>query len=304
MATKSLTWEEISTQAKDTNTPKPWVDVPNPDFPKVEWGWCFHDSLMFGDIPCPFLCEDGMFAVKQTSGDDTRTIHRGCVCSNELKWKRKTIEQVLPPRYHRSNLYTLKPSPASKMSLERQQGIFDYLRNKDNRDKSYLLFGAPGTGKTTCATALIRRAIERDWSPWFWRDNSPLIWKQSMWIRYVNWDGLMGEFLASQNDREAPKPSVTAQLIREAAVAGRKPVICLEEIDKSRLTEFKANKLFDIVQAVDAVQGQLIITTNHRSKESFQKWLYQTDNDAVNMAGEPVWRRIVDNCKIIECKAE
>jgi hypothetical protein len=62
--------------------------------------------------------------------------------------------------------------------------------------------------------------------------------------------------------------------------------------------------LFELLCAVDDTQSQLIVTTNHLSVESFQSWLYRTDNEAVNLTGEPVWRRIVDNCKLVECKAE
>jgi hypothetical protein len=93
---------------------------------------------------------------------------------------------------------------------------------------------------------------------------------------------------------------VTAKLIRDSAEAGRRPVLCIEEIDKSRLTEYKANKLFDLVQAMDANRGQLIITTNHKTMEDFEAFLYKTENAAINLAGEPIWRRIADNCTPIK----
>ena len=106
-----------------------------------------------------------------------------------------------------------------------------------------------------------------------------------------------------QKDKNAPPPSVTPRLIREARASGKRPVLCIEELDKSRLTEYKANKFFEFMVAIDETQGQIILTTNHRTQEDFERWLYKTDEDAVNMAGEPAWRRIMDNCKTIEFKA-
>jgi DNA replication protein DnaC len=258
---------------------------------EVPWPPEFHDAVMFGDIPCP-NCDGKQVLV---TGDK----YKRCDCQ-ELKWKRKVIEAILPSRYRRNNLYTLKPSDVSKLSIERQQKILDFMRKRENRDKGYFLYGAPGTSKTTFASALIRNAIERDWKKWLYKDGVPQKWDRSLWIRYVNWDGLMGEYLAYQNDKEAPPPSVTAKLIRDAKAAGRTPVLCIEEIDKSKLTQYKANKLFDIVQAMDANEGQLIITTNHRTKEDFESFLYHTPDDEINLAGEPVWRRVIDNCKPIK----
>ena len=101
----------------------------------------------------------------------------------------------------------------------------------------------------------------------------------------------MQEYLDYQNHPDdAPAPSVTPRLIRETKAAGRRFALCLEEF-------------FELMVAMDETGGQLILTTNHTTKESFQKWLYRTDNDAINMAGEPAWRRISDNCLMIECKA-
>ena len=99
------------------------------------------------------------------------------------------------------------------MALGKQQKMIDYFIA--HPDDSYFLYGAPGTSKTTFATALIRRALERDWKQWFWK-GYPLDYKRTLWIRYINWDSLIQEFLNYQNDKEAPPPSVTPQLIRES----------------------------------------------------------------------------------------
>ena len=214
------------------------------------------------------------------------------------------IKRALPSRYQRNNLWTLQPSSASKMSLQRQAKMLEFLRN--NPDDGYFFFGAPGTSKTTFSAALVRRAIDRDWKTKILDSQGfPSVYKTTFWIHYVNWDSYIQSLLDYQNHPDsAPEPTLTPRLIRQNAERGRTSCIAIEEIDKSRLTEYKANKLFDLVCAIDETKSQLVITTNHRSEESFQTWLYRTDNESVNLAGEPVWRRIVDNCKLIECKAE
>lgn len=234
-----------------------------------------------------------------------RTSASQCRCQPLIRFKAdRYIKRILPGRYQRNNLWTLQPSPASKMSLQRQAKVLEFLRK--NPDDGYFFLGAPGTSKTTFSTALVRRAIDRDWQTKILDSQGfPAIYKTTFWIHYVNWDSYIQYLLDYQNHPdEAPAPALTPRLIRENAAKGHISCIAIEEIDKSRLTEFKANKLFDLVCAIDETKSQLIITTNHKSEESFQTWLYRTDNEAVNIACEPIWRRIVDNCKVIECKAE
>ena len=256
---------------------------------KKLWKARIHDAVMFGDMPCPFCDGSALQHIDQRV--------YSCDCA-ELKWKLKTIERILPKRYLKNNLYTIQPSTASKLPLERQKAVIEYMAKGENRDKGYFLYGEPGTSKTTFATALVRHAIERDWDRWLY-DYGPQKWN-NMWIQYANWDNLIGQHLAYQNDREAPPPSVTAQYIQSVAASGRRPVLVIEEIDKSKLTQYKANKLFDIIQAMDAALGQLIITTNYRTIEEFESFLYRTDDETINLTGEPVWRRIVDNCTMVK----
>lgn len=253
----------------------------------------YHDAVMFGERVCPWCNGTRLLGSKGSP--------YSCKCQS-IQWKKRYIEQILPMRYHRSNFWTLKPSSKSKMPLDVQQKMIEYF--KANPDDGYFLYGAPRTSKTTFATSLIRHALERDWKQWLYPGH-PTKYKKSLWIRYVNWDSLIQEYLDYQNHPDtAPEPSVTPHLIREARRNGKRPVLCIEEVDKSRLTEFKANKFFEFMVATDETQGQLILTTNHRTLADFQTWLYKTDNDAINMAGEPAYRRIIDNCKAIECKAE
>lgn len=298
---------QLEKQQQQTARPVEWHTIESPYKPaSVNWTPQLHDAVMFGDTPCPCCKGAKKFEVTQQWGDtdQTRKMPCACPCQEKMQWKRKVIERVLPARYHRSNLFTLAPSSLSKMSKERQEKILEFLKEYRNKT-GFFLFGPPGTSKTTFATALIRNAIERDWNRHFMHPNlGYLEWKASLWIRYVSWDDLICQYLEYQNHPDdAPRPSVTPRLIRESKAAGRTPVIAIEEVDKSRLTEYKANKLFELVHAIDETQGHLIMTTNHRSQVDFEKWLYKTDNEAINQAGEPTWRRIADNCKMIDCKA-
>jgi len=272
----------------------------------ILWTAQLHDAVIFGDTPCPLCNGKQVVDVVQrlSTTSEYRTSPSQCRCQPLIRFKAdRYIKRILPGRYQRNNLWTLQPSPASRMSLERQAKMLEFLRK--NSDSGYFFYGAPGTSKTTYSTALIRRAIDRDWQTKILDSQGfPAVYKTTFWIHYVNWDSYIQSLLDYQNHPEtASEPTLTPRLIRQNAERGRTSCIVIEEIDKSRLTEYKANKLFDLVCAIDETKSQLAITTNHRSEESFQTWLYRTDNESVNLAGEPVWRRIVDNCKVVECKA-
>ncbi len=78
----------------------------------------YHDAVMFGDRICPWC--DGTRLVGPAE------FPTACKCQSIL-WKKRTVERILPLRYHRSNLWTLKPSTASKMPLKTQQKMIDYF---------------------------------------------------------------------------------------------------------------------------------------------------------------------------------
>jgi DNA replication protein DnaC len=273
----------------------------------IQWTAQLHDAIIFGDTPCPLCNGKQIVDVIQrlsTTGQ-SRTSVSQCRCQTLIRFKAdRYIKRILPGRYQRNNLWTLQPSSASKMSLQRQAKVLEFLRN--NPDCGYFFYGAPGTSKTTFSTALVRRAIDRDWKTKILDSQGfPMVYKTTFWIHCVNWDSYIQSILDWQNHPDtAPEPTLTPRLIRDNSAKGNTSCIAIEEIDKSRLTEFKANKLFELVCAIDETKSQLVITTNQRSEDSFQTWLYRTDNESVNLAGEPVWRRIVDNCKVIECKSE
>jgi hypothetical protein len=286
-------------------TPKKpeWVTVHNP-CDSIRIPAKQRDAVLFGDEPCPACDGTGYVTVTKQLGDGGITRDFSEKCRHVYKYlvKRRYIEMLLPPRYQRVNLATIEPSEQSKMSVNRQANIIEHL--KVNAASGYLFYGEPGTSKTTFAAALIRAALERNWETTIYSPNMGYMFYENFWIHYLNWDAYIQSLLDYQNhsDPEDDNPALP-DLIRRSAKKGRKSTIAIEEIDKSRLTEFKANKLFDLVCAVDETQSQLIITTNHTTVESFQRWLYKTDNPSINIAGEATWRRIEANCKPINCKS-
>jgi len=307
----SIEFERINGGAALNARPKQpeWKTVDNPlwAYPNGIRSWkpAQHDAIMFGDEPCP-ICS-GKQVVEYTQRlegtDRIMKVPTACLCQLVIRRKLKLLKGLLPERYLRSSLWSIKPSEKSKMSMERQEKTIQYI--KANKNSSFFFYGPPGTSKTTFTTALMRFHLEQNWKPGLILDEWGGVYefKNSFWLHYINWDRLIQEHLDYQNHPgTAPPPSLTPRLIREAAAKGRTPVIAIEEVDKSRLTEYKCNKLFEFICAIDDVNGRLIMTTNHTSLESFQKWLYQTDNENINIAGEPVWRRISDNCLMVNCK--
>jgi DNA replication protein DnaC len=297
-------WNEIQEQMEEGTyeptslVPEGWHEVSSSYEPcKIRISRESYDAIMFNEEPCPACHGTGRIQITEQWEETDRyhVINKSCPVDFRMKSKLGIIKKLLPSRYYRSNIGTLKPSPNSKMDMQRQATVIQHLWN--NSTRSFLFYGDPGTGKTTFATALVRHALERDWEGHIHTGCGNF--NTVSWIQYLNWDTYIQSLLDWQNHPDtAEEPSVTPTLIHNNAAKGRTTCLVIEEIDKSRLTEFKANKLFELVCAMDATESQLIITTNYATKEEFQSWLCQGDTRIV---GEAIWRRLSDNCKFVSC---
>jgi DNA replication protein DnaC len=281
------------------NYPAMWMEVKVESKPFLITSRAQYDAIMFGDEVCPYCNNTDIEKVEREWSDGScrrKLFDEKCHITQRRQYLMGYLKHLLPERYMRSNLWTLKPSPESNLSLTNQQFIIDLMKKEPTF--SYFFFGQPGTSKTTFTTALIRAALERNWSKLVGGSGV-----KPYWIHYINWSRYIQSLMDWQNHPDtADEPALTPERILKWKRQGHTPVIAIEEIDKSRLTEYKANQLFELVDALDATEGQLIMTTNFRFVEEFQAWLYQADN-STNLAGEATWRRIT-RCKIIDCKGK
>ena len=257
-----------------------------------------YDAILFGDKPCPRCNGTRMvkYAVKEKYTGQLGHKDYQCHCYQN-QHRLKTLAQLQPPKYLRCNLATMQPNILCTMPLEKQAEMIEQFRRHPS--DNVFMWGAPGTGKTTFACAMLRHAVQRDWK-YFYTDNlGGLKFTTTRWIWRVSFDTLMAQYLAKQNDREEPDPDVTPERIKAATEKGKKFVLCLEEIDKARLTEHRANKLFDIIDTLYNCEGQLIVTTN-LTYDGFVDMFTKTDNENINVAGGALIRRIKEMCEIYE----
>jgi DNA replication protein DnaC len=256
------------------------------------------DAVVFGDRPCHWCGGTGSlnYTKRETHTGEIRSTHCECDC-RRLLHRRKMLAQLLPPKYQRVNLATLETSPLSRMSPKKQAEMIDLFRKQPN--DSVFMWGKPGTSKTTFACGLLRHAVERDWKYFYSDDLGGLNYDKTRWIWRISFDTLMAQYLRKQNDREEPEPDVTPERIKAATAKGRKFVLCMEEIDKAKLTEHRANKLFDIIDTLYNCQGQLIITTN-LTHDGFIDMFTKTDNENINVAGDALIRRVEEMCEVYE----
>lgn len=287
-----MTWEEIIANSKQQPAPV-WVAETNP-FPPIKLTAQMHDDVLFGRTPCPYCNGKQFIEYREREEHSGETRERLVICRcDKLRHKRKVLEQLLPGKYIEANLWTLKPSPLSRVPSAAQAEEITYL--KAHCDLSAFLCGAPGTSKTTYASALLRRAVERDWEHFYRPGFGALSYNKTRWIWRVNFDTLMAQYLRKQGDRDAPEPDVTPERIKARSDEGRKFVLCLEEVDKAKLTEHRCNKLFDIIDTLYNCKGQLIMTTNLRW-EQFDSMFTSTGNDSIDVTGSAIIRRIREMC--------
>lgn len=291
------TFESFTATFENRKPPVNWVmEDPTVFQPRKSTAKEF-DDVVFGRAVHSRCGGTGYIAYwerEETTGA-RRKMAGGCFCS-QLKHRRSILEKILPGKYVECNFWTMEPSPVSKLPIETQRRVIDGFRK--NPDISVIMYGKPGTSKTTYACALIRRAVERDWN-YFWMGGGPCYWNREAWIWRVNYDTLMAQYLRQQGSREAPEPDVTPERIKAAYDKGKRFALCVEEVDKAKLTEHRANKLFDIIDTLYNCKGQLILTTN-LTREQFEAFLTKTDNDGINVTGGAILRRIDEMCQTID----
>jgi len=214
--------------------------------------------------------------------------NRNCLCVFFRKFYQQ-FNATVPLHYRDIRLKDLRPSSVSYMPKEKQAALIQKI--KQQPDESWAFFGPIGWSKTTYEVALYRHALQKVLKE-TWQSSVP----QSVWR--VSAKQLMDEYHMWVTNRErvddkgnanpAPVPTVTREKIVKAAQAGFVPRLFLAEIDKFKMSKFKNDSMFEVIDAIYENDGQLVLGSNMTMDEL---------NDPNNF-GPHFGRRIMENCNV------
>ena len=215
-----------------------------------------------------------------------------CLCETRRMYRRMLAFYGVPLSLRKVNIGDLSPSPKSCLSIGFQEKEIAFLRKHSS--ESFFFLGPPGSSKTTFSAALFNLAVWRSCSlhngDKFWRVDGNHLFETE--VAY-----------ATANDKESVQRDITPDEIRRARRKGGYgqnpgfPVLLLEEIDKRKMTEFSANILFRLIDAMVESEGQLFLTTNLTEK-GFRRMFLDSDIEAVRVTGGAIIRRLFENEKI------
>jgi hypothetical protein len=228
-----------------------------------------------------------------TKGGEVRTPHRGldtgiqltmpvrCSCGIVVRFRDQWNKQM---RAHRRftdvRLSAIAPYPRLALDLETQARIITAI--KASRSDSYFLVGPPNTGKSHLMTALFRHALGK-WATQSWVENAHRL---TVWR--ISAAQLLDEHVAwatrSPGEGKVP-PTVQISAIHAAAEDGFRPCLFLDEIDKIVPTEFKLNKLIEVIDAVYTAEGQIVATSNKGLAALIAKWGFDEAGTAIRRIG-------------------
>jgi DNA replication protein DnaC len=216
-----------------------------------------------------------------------------CEC---VKYRRlwKVLCGCIPERYLGVSLYDLAPSSLSKLSMARQESEIAFIR--EHKEDGFFFMGPAGTSKTTFAIALYRDYLSTLFRQQ-WKGSADTLYVGPQGIWRINGDSLLRQFHEKATNFEAKEPDVTAGKIRSEARSKRRPCLILEEIDKSKMTDFRANTLFALVDALYECGGRLVLTTNLTPTE-FGGMFANSGSDNIRATGAALMRRIKEMCHI------
>jgi hypothetical protein len=219
------------------------------------------EPILRGD-PCPLCGTDGYW-IRFRGTSTNITISQGTRCSC---WRHRKIASlwldpgIVPKRFRNVRLATLKPVgyPTSLLSMSRQAEIIADLQAQP--DRSYLLSGDAGTGKTHFSIALLRHGIE-SWA--IDAERNDLLDRKSVFR--ANTRELLDEhhrWITRRDAEHLKPPSISASNIKTLGQAGCRVRLYLDEIDKFGPTKFRMDTLFELVDAVYSVEGQIVAVSN------------------------------------------
>lgn len=167
-----------------------------------------------------------------------------CKCLSD--WRRDLKLARIPPRYRKQTLESINPLEAAH---PKQRDLIPVLRERPGA--SFLLFGRNGSGKSLLGWALYRHAVG---------EGRP--------VAACSVADLLMQYRTFEFDREQV-PVVNAETLR---CSEDRYFVFLDEFEKSRPTEFAAESLFRLLDAVYCNHHQLVITTNLTPKQLQEHW--------------------------------
>lgn len=198
--------------------------------------------------------------------------HKKCVCVLE-NIRRKKLSAI-PPKFEGVLLSALKPDVRKHA---RQAEYIPFIQA--NPTRSYFLGGKFGTGKTMMMWALYRDAVERD-------RRTVVCTLTELLTEYKK------AINASTNHLEPFYPRLVAEDLRQNHT---KFSIFLDDVDKAKPTEYVAEQVFELANAIYDFQHQIVITTN-LSVKGLGDYFERADE----RYGGAIVRRFVDNSKVCE----
>jgi DNA replication protein DnaC len=275
---------------------KNWVEVArDARLADVKWSRDLFWAVARGDEKCPACFDTKQIHVVQhgTNTGIYRDHYPDCEC---VKYREiwKVFCNHIPNHYLSVSLHDLASSPLSKLAVAKQETEIAFL--KAHSEDGFFFLGPAGTSKTTFTVALYRDALSAQFRK-KWKGSSETLSTDPQGIWRINGENLMRQFQEQAVNREAREPEVTAEKIRAMAKRKIKPYLALEEIDKAKMSEFRANNLFSIVDALYECNGRLVLTTNLTPVE-FGGMFANSGSDNIRAIGAALMRRLKEMCHI------
>lgn len=195
-----------------------------------------------------------------------------CLCRLERVRRKKLA--LIPPAFAGLTLDTIKPNPAKH---PRQVEALTQLQTE--REGNFYLAGRFGSGKTLMMWLLYREAVMRDQR-----------------VVFATLTELLNEYKKYIQDSMAGNPPTAPRIVAEdLRQSHTKYAVFLDDIDKAKPTEYAAEQLFELSNAICDFRHQIVLTTNLTVTK-----LRDHFNKADERFGGAIVRRLVENSKRIE----
>lgn len=245
------------------------------------------EAVGMGTTPCPLCNNRGTLRLLHT-GQTTGLpvyIHVQCGCAYpRLFW---ATWKGVPRRFRDACLSTLVPRSEQQAAL-----LATMLAHPED---SYLLVGLAGSGKTHLATALYRNALALNTLERLANPSAPAtVWRtdaSDMLNEHQTWD------LRDKNDEHSSAhfPAVWLNSISAVARAGYRPCLFLDEIDKVSPSDYRLNRLRELINCVYEASGQIVATMNISPDALAAKWSAKVGSEMGDAYCGTIIRRIASH---------